>query len=126
MALYFYQNFSRIRYRVSYTFLLPAILFLLFCYSREHLQIRFRDAKNFLKVIWSVLSVAASAAVICYANVRYFQSNLAHSNVSFDAVVQDYVKDTTISSLRILTLCIRCLTEASFIRLCRATALIIR
>lgn len=93
MALYFYQNFSRIRYRVSYTFLLPAILFLLFCYSREYLQIRFRDAKNFLKVIWSVLSVAASAAVICYANVRYFQSNLAHINVSFDAVVQDYVKE---------------------------------
>ena len=74
MALYFYQNFSRIRYRVSYTFLLPAILFLLFAYSREHLQVRFRDIKTFLKAIYGVVAVGASAAVIFYANSVYLSS----------------------------------------------------
>ena len=93
MALYFYQNFSRIRYRVSYTFLLPAILFLLFAYSRDQLQVRFEDPKNVLKVIYAVAAVGASAAVICYANVKYLNSNYAHVNVGFDDSVQDYVKE---------------------------------
>ena len=93
MALFFYQNFSRIRYRVSYTFLLPAILFLLFSYSREHLQVRFEEPKTFLKVIYAVVAVGASAAVICYANVKYLNSNLAHINIGFDDSVQDYVEE---------------------------------
>lgn len=93
MALYFYQNFSRIRYRVSYTFLLPAILFLLFAYSRDQLQVRFRDPKNVWKVIYAIVAVGASAAVVCYANIKYLQSNYAHVNVGFDDCVQDYVEE---------------------------------
>lgn len=93
MALYFYQNFSRIRYRVSFTFLLPAILYLLFSYSREHLQVRFTDVKTFLKVIYAAVSIGASAAVVCVANVTYLRSNYAHVNIGFDVCVQDYLDE---------------------------------
>ena len=93
MGLYFYQNFARMRYRVSYTFLLPALAFLLLMYQRENMQVRFRGRKVYLKALYLSFAVFGCIAVSALCNVKLYQNNLNHVNIGFDRQVQDYVNE---------------------------------
>ncbi len=93
-GLYELQYLSRLSYRVTLTFLLPALVFMLAGMSNDRLRARFRSVSMPKKrFAYSVIALFSAAAIVLTGYFNYHSKPITRNITATDPGLRNYVSD---------------------------------
>ncbi len=93
-GLYEYQYLSRLSYRVTLTFFLPALVYLMVAFSQDRLRVKYRSlpvpGKRF---VYGVISLFAAATIIFIGYKNYYWKPYTRNIPEPNLTIQNYINE---------------------------------
>ena len=93
-GLYEFQYLSRLSYRVTLTFFLPAAVFMLIAMSNDRLRVRYKNLSVGVKRFYTcVVALFCAAAIVFTGYYNYHSKPVSRDVAEPELALQDYIND---------------------------------